>query len=198
MLLFQKRFHEGLLGGQITLTFRRGATARVKAGGKYRCHPLGVLDVDAVTRQRVAELTQADAHQAGFASRAELLDYLSGHGGPVTEDEVLFRIQLHHAGEADFAPNAHDTNLDQDARQKIDEALRKLDAKADAPWTRATLDLIAANPRVVASQLARQVGRETAPFKADVVKLKKLGLTQSFEKGYDLTPRGRAYLEPAS
>jgi hypothetical protein len=30
-------------------------------------------------------------------------------------------------------------------------------------------------------------------FKADVVKLKKLGLTQSFEVGYELSPRGRSY-----
>ena len=32
------------------------------------------------------------------------------------------------------------------------------------------------------------------PFKAGVVKLKKLGLTQSFEVGYELSPKGRAFL----
>jgi hypothetical protein len=32
-------------------------------------------------------------------------------------------------------------------------------------------------------------------FKANVVKLKKLGLTQSFEIGSEISPRGRAYLE---
>jgi hypothetical protein len=194
-LLFQKRFHEGLLGGQITLTFRRGPHARVKAGGKYRSHPLGVFDVDAVSRERVAQITQADARQAGFRSRAELLGYLSEHGGPVAEDEEVFRIRLHHAGEADFAPNAQDAALDREARRQIDEALRKLDAKATSPWTQATLKLVAKRPRVAASQLAEAVGRPTAPFKADVVKLKKLGLTQSYEVGYDLTPRGRAYLK---
>ena len=49
------------------------------------------------------------------------------------------------------------------------------------------------HPRAAASQLARKLGRDTAPFKADVVKLKKLGLTQSFEVGYELSPRGRAF-----
>ena len=48
--------------------------------------------------------------------------------------------------------------------------------------------------RVAASKLAARVGRETLPFKTDVRKLKKLGLTQSFEVGYELSPRGLAYL----
>jgi hypothetical protein len=67
-----------------------------------------------------------------------------------------------------------------------------MDAKE--PWTAATLALIEEHPRVVASRLAKMVGRETAPFKVDVRKLKKLGLTQSFEIGYEISPRGRAYL----
>jgi hypothetical protein len=37
-------------------------------------------------------------------------------------------------------------------------------------------------------------GRERAPFKLDVRKLKNLGLTESLEIGYRLSPRGRAYL----
>jgi hypothetical protein len=38
------------------------------------------------------------------------------------------------------------------------------------------------------------VGRETAPFKLDVRKLKNLGLTTSHRIGYELSPRGAAYL----
>ena len=37
-------------------------------------------------------------------------------------------------------------------------------------------------------------GRERAPFKLDVRKLKNLGLTLSFEIGYRVSPRGEAYL----
>ena len=54
--------------------------------------------------------------------------------------------------------------------------------------------LIAKHPRIAASKLAAKLERETLPFKVDVRKLKKLGLTQSFEVGYELSPRGRAYL----
>lgn len=195
MLLFQKRFHEGLLGGQISVTFRRWPRARVKPGGKYRCHPIGVLEVDNVARQKIRELTEADARRAGFPTREALLEYLAaGPSGPLTPDTEVFRVELHHAGEADFAPGASDDALSAADRQQIEDRLRAFDDAADAPWTAQTLGLIAERPHQAGSQLARALGRETAPFKADVVKLKKLGLTQSFEVGYDLTPRGRAFL----
>ena len=42
--------------------------------------------------------------------------------------------------------------------------------------------------------LAPTLGREKLAFKADVRKLKKLGLTISHEVGYEIAPRGRAYL----
>jgi hypothetical protein len=38
------------------------------------------------------------------------------------------------------------------------------------------------------------VGQERLPFKANVRKLKRLGLTISLETGYRLSPRGEAYL----
>ena len=69
-------------------------------------------------------------------------------------------------------------------------------ASPHGPWTRATLQLIAARPATRAGDLADAVGRERLPFKADVRKLKNLGLTESLEVGYRLSPRGRAYLAP--
>ena len=55
------------------------------------------------------------------------------------------------------------------------------------------LGLIADRPGTRAPDLAASLGRETARFKADVRKLKELGLTESLEVGYRLSPRGRAY-----
>ena len=62
------------------------------------------------------------------------------------------------------------------------------------PGRRATLAMIATRPGVRAADLAASVGRERLAFKADVRKLKALGLTLSLEVGYRLSPRGRAYL----
>ena len=67
-------------------------------------------------------------------------------------------------------------------------------ASRSGPWTREVLALIAANPARRAPDLAAELGRETAPFKIDVRKLKGLGLTISHPVGYELSPRGLAYL----
>ncbi len=63
------------------------------------------------------------------------------------------------------------------------------------PWTKKTLTLIQKNPRTAASQLAKILQRETQPLKADIRKLKKLGLTISFEAGYELSAFGKAVLK---
>jgi hypothetical protein len=61
----------------------------------------------------------------------------------------------------------------------------------------AILRLIAERPGVRAADLAASMGRERLPFKADVRKLKALGLTESLPVGYRLSPRGEAFLRCA-
>jgi len=194
MLLFKKVFHQGLVDGSIGLTFRRWAKPHVKVGGRYRCHPIGVLEVDAIAKLRVRDITAADAARAGFASRAALVDYMrtGPNGDDLDDDTEVFRVELHHGGDGDRVEIALDDRLGADDVAAIRAKLAKLDAKE--AWTHATLRLIAKHPQVAASKLAATLGRETLPFKVDVRKLKKLGLTQSFEVGYELSPRGRAYL----
>jgi hypothetical protein len=195
MLLFKKAFHEGLASGRITLTFRRWQTAHVKAGGRYRCHPIGVLEVDDVRQVAVREITDEDAVRSGFATRAELLEYLKeapGASGPLNAKTVVWRVELHHGGDGDRVDLALQDDLSADDIATIRAKLERMDR--DTPWTAATLAIIEKNPRVVASQLAKTLGRVREEFKADVRKLKKLGLTQSFEVGYEIAPRGRAYL----
>ena len=60
------------------------------------------------------------------------------------------------------------------------------------PWTEAVLDAISERPGTRAPDLAEAMGWETRPFKANVRRLKELGLTESLEVGYRLSPRGRA------
>jgi hypothetical protein len=165
----------------------------VKAGGRYRCHPIGVLEVDRVDAARARDVTDAEARRAGFGSRDELLSFLASVGfDKVRPDTVLTRVEFHHGGDGDRVEIALDDNLTATAVAEIEERLARMDAKRS--WTAETLDLIRRHPRVAASKLAAKVGRETAPFKADVVRLKKLGLTQSFEVGYEVSPRGKAFL----
>ena len=193
MLLFQKRFHEGLVRGEIRLTVRCWQKPHVRVGGRYRCHPIGVLEVDRVDRVPVARITAKDARLAGFASRAELVEYLrSGPAPDLDEKTEVFRVELHHAGDGDRVELAMNDELGPEDVRELTRRLERLDAKG--AWSLETLRLIRNRPRVAASRLAAELGRETQPFKVDVRKLKKLGLTQSFEVGYELSPRGSAYL----
>jgi hypothetical protein len=192
LLLFKKAFFDGLVSGATTLTFRRWQKPHVRPGGRYRCHPIGVLEVDAVTLVAARDITARDAKRAGFATREALLDYLR-ELGPLDDDTTVYRVELHHGGDGDRVAGALDETLTDSDLATLRDKLARMDA--NKPWTMQTLALIDERPRIAASKLAAELGRETAPFKADVVKLKKLGLTQSFEVGYEIAPRGRAYLD---
>jgi hypothetical protein len=191
VLLFKKAFFAGLTSGAITLTFRRWQKPHVRTGGRYRCHPIGVLEVDDVQLVTASSLTAADALASGFASRAELVAYLA-ELGPLDDATPLYRVALHHGGDGDRVEIALADTLTADDVAAIRAKLARLDR--DGAWTAKTLALIGKHPRVAASKLAAKLGRETLPFKVDVRKLKRLGLTQSFEVGYEIAPRGRAYL----
>lgn len=193
MLLFQKRFHAGLVDGTVTRTFRLWDKPRVKPGGRYRVHPIGVVEVVALERRSLGELTDDDARAGGFASRAELFAYMAPVAKqPLTDAVLVFDVTLKHGGDGDRVSLALEDQLTPADLDTITKKLARLDG--DAPWTRKVLKLIERRPRVAASKLAASLGRETAPFKVDVRKLKKLGLTQSFEVGYEVSPRGRAFL----
>ena len=195
MLLFKKPFHEGLSNGSITLTYRRWTRAHVRVGGRYRCHPIGVLEVDEVSIVTVSSITAADAGKAGFATRDALVAYLA-ELGPLTEETTITRVLLHHGGDGDRVEHA----LVADLTPEEIEALRTKLAKMDKgkPWTKATLAIIEKNPRVAASKLAVMLGRDRDELKIDIRRLKKLGLTQSFEVGYEVSPRGKTYLAATS
>jgi hypothetical protein len=192
VLLFKKPFWEPLVQGTVTLTFRRWKKPHVRPGGRYRCHPIGVLEVDRVDVVPVSKITAADAKRAGFAKRDDLLAYLA-ELGPLDDATEVYRVELHHGGDGDRVELALEDALSAEDVDTIAKKLKKMDGRK--PWTTATLAIIEKHPRVAASVLSEKLGRERLDFKVDVRKLKKLGLTQSFEVGYEISPRGRAYLE---
>lgn len=196
VLLFQKRFHAGLVSKAVTLTVRQWEKPHVKVGGRYRVHPIGVVEVHAVAQVPLAELTETDARRAGFVDLAELTSWMT----PVAKTSLgpssrVWKVELEHVGDGDRIELATRTALSKDDVADLTRRLARLDARPDGPWVRQTLGLIARRPQVAASRLARSIGRETEPFKVDVRKLKKLGLTVSFEVGYELSPRCRAFLK---
>jgi hypothetical protein len=120
-------------------------------------------------------------------SPGELRASIAGEG-------TLLRIELRLAG--DDPRTALRARLPE--RAELDAAVARLaqiDAACQPPWTTRYLQLIADQPGIVSRVLAAQAAADVAPFKRRVRKLKELGLTESLEVGYRLSPRGRAVLE---
>ena len=184
---------DGIVDGRIDVAFRRWRRPTVKRGGKLRTvvGELAVVDVQSVTERRI---TTRDATRAGYASRAELLRELASY----RDDGTLYRIELRLAGPDPRVALRLRADLDDDEVAELTRRLSRFDAASKhGPWTTQTLRLIEARPATLAADIAASVGRERAPFKADVRKLKELGLTESLDVGYRLSPRGEAYLARA-
>lgn len=191
---FTKPFWSGIEDGSITVAFRGWKTPTVVAGRPYRTGGgrIEVLSVDAVSPPKV---TKADAKRAGYTSPDEALAQVR-----TDEGRTMYRVEFRRLTEADPREElANNANLDEAELADITTRLARLDrAATGGPWTTTTLGLIKANPARRAPDLAEMVGRETQPFKLDVRKLKNLGLTKSLKIGYELSPRGAAYLDTIS
>lgn len=189
-MLLERRSRDGILDGSITVLFRRWRRPQAVAGRTYRTSA-GLVDVLAVDVVDPAGLTDADAAPAGYADAGTLRADLRGR-----PEDPVYRVAVRPSTAPD--PRrllSEDADLGPGEVAEIRRRLDRLDrAGRSGPWTAVTLALIAARPAVRAADLAESVGRETAPFKLDVRKLTALGLTLGLPVGYQLSPRGEAYL----
>jgi hypothetical protein len=187
-MLFKSRFWPGLADGSITLTFRRWRRPQARAGGTSLT-PAGVLAIDAVDEVDPDAISARDARRAGYASVAELRRDLDAYPGTV------YRVRFHFAGEDPRVALRAKAELGDEEWTALAARLAQLDrASPRGAWTSDVLRLIGDRPGVRAGDLAASLGRDQPSFKLDVRKLKALGLTESLEVGYRLSPRGREAL----
>ena len=185
-VLIRRPVLDAIAAGTVTCLFRRWDRPRVRVGGTQRT-AVGVLEFTSVDPVDEDGLTAEDAAAAGFADLAALQRAQRGDG-------ELYRIGVRLAGPDPRVALRAKRRLSKTDRTDLDVRLARMDRTSPhGPWTAAVLELIAENPGVRAPDLAARMGRETLPFKRDVRKLKELGLTESLEVGYRLSPRGRAY-----
>ena len=181
---------EKIRAGRVTLVFRRWPRARVRAGTRLRT-AIGVVEVRSMAA--VADVTDADAAPAGYDSADALRANIPGD-----PEHPLFRMEVGFAGP--------DPRIKLRERSPAPAELRELGAALDrmdrtsprGPWTRTVLRLIADRPATRAGDLFAGAGYpDLKTFKRDVRRLKELGLTESLEVGYRLSPRGAALLATA-
>jgi hypothetical protein len=189
IMLFRQRVLERVADKTISLAFRRWDRPRVKPGTLIRT-PIGVICIGSVDKVDPDSITDVDARAAGYRDASELVAELDKRGGA-----SVYRVQVSLRGPDPRVALREDAALSEEAVQAISASLERMDrARRSGPWTLAVLRMIQEQPAVRAPDLAAQLGREKRPFKADVRKLKELGLTESLDVGYRLSPRGKAFL----
>ena len=172
-MLFRPADLERIAAGTVTLAFRRWDKPRVKVGSTQKT-PVGVVEFTSC--ELVDVITDEDARAAGFASPDEVEARMRKTGR-------VYRVELRVAG-----PDPRVALRRAPPDEAVFAALERY------PWARDYLQAIADRPAVRAPDLAASFGRETAAFKRDIRKLKELGLTESLDVGYRLSPRGELVL----
>ena len=187
-MLLRKTTLEAIVAGDVDLAFRRWKRPTVKAGGTLRT-PVGLVQIESVEKIDLSEIDITSARRAGMAYE-ELIDFL----GRTSEGDV-YRVELGGVVPDPRVVLRESSDLTYDDIADLEARLDRLDrVSSRGSWTRQFLTLLADNPHVRAQDLADGLGLEKTIFKNDVRKLKALGLTISHSPGYELSPRGRAYL----
>ena len=188
-MLIKTEILDEIKAGRISLLFRRWKKPGVKAGGTQMTQS-GVIGIDAVDVVTEGEITDLEARDAGYASVSDLLDHLAYRTDPI------YRLRVYWMGEDPRIALRENAELSEAELSELLSKLEKLDrgSKSDA-WTTEFLQLIRDNPAKYSGVLAKKAGMEIAKFKPMVRKLKALGLTESLEMGYRLSPRGEKALE---
>ena len=184
-MLFRQDILEGIAQGRVTLAFRRWRRSPPANGSTLRS-PVGVLCLTQVTVVDEDDITPEDVRRTGM-SVADLRASIAGEGR-------LLRIELRLAGD-DPRIELRQRLPTRAELEAVVARLARFDAGSTGPWTTRYLTMIAGQPGIVSHVLARQVDTDVPVFKRRVRQLKELGLTESLEVGYRLSPRGRALLE---
>ena|SRR5687768_3030030 len=180
---------EKIKSGEITILFRRWSRPGAKAGGSQMTQG-GVIGIDSVEVVTEGQITEADAREAGYGSKENLLDKLS------YRDDPIYRIRVHFAGEDPRIALRESADLTDAELDEIIVKLAKMDAGSKrGAWTQEYLQLIHDMPNTYSGLLADYLGLSIPEFKPWVRKLKALGLTESLHPGYRLSPRGEKVLE---
>lgn len=191
-MLIKDETIEAIRNGRITLLFRRWSRPGAKSGGTQMTQG-GVIAIETVDVVNENQITDVDATNAGYANAADLIEHLNYREDPI------YRIAVKFAGEDPRIALREHADLSEDESAELLAKLDKLDRNSKSgEWTYAFLRVINDHPGISSGFLAKKVGMEIPKFKPMVRKLKALGLTESLEIGYRLSPRGEKILRSIS
>ncbi|NOT49146.1 MAG: hypothetical protein HOP17_15560 [Acidobacteria bacterium] len=188
-MLIKDEIIERIRTGEITVLFRRWSRPGAKAGGTQLTQG-GVIGIDSVAVVDEAAITDEDAAAAGYPSRENMIEHLNYREDPI------YRIGVRWVGEDPRVALRESSDLSDAELAEVITKLEKMDRTSKrGAWTKSYLEVIESMPATYSGLLANYLGVAQADFKLSVRKLKALGLTESLEVGYCLSPRGKKVLE---
>jgi hypothetical protein len=90
---FSRELRDGVMSGDITVSFRLWRRPKVKEGGRYPVGP-AQIEVDCVELVPFASITAADIRRSGEGDR-ESLRQRAAHAGPIADNTLLYRVEFH-------------------------------------------------------------------------------------------------------
>lgn len=188
-MIFKVDVLKKIKSGSIGTAFRRWKKPTVKAGGSLLT-AVGNLRIDEVRVISEKDISESEAQDAGFPDKASLLKKLN-----YNLESDLYRISFHYEGEDPRKKLRMQDDLDPAEITAILKKLQGLDKRSVyGLWTKEVLNMIASYPAMRAADLASKLGFEKNWLKTNIRKLKSLGLTESLEVGYKISPRGKKIL----
>jgi hypothetical protein len=174
--------------GRVSVVFRRWRYARVRAGTKLRTR-IGLIEIHSVAE--VLSADETDARPAGYDTVEALRADIPGDAA-----YPLFRMEVGYAG-PDPRIALRERSPSADELPDLIARLDRMDSSSPrGPWTRTIMAMIAERPATRAGDLFAAAGYpDLRTFKRDVRRLKELGLTESLDVGYRLSPRGATVLD---
>ena len=189
-MLFKQKFLDLIQKNEVRVAFRKWVRPTVKENGTLLT-PIGQLRIKSLNKMTYKQIAESDIREAGYQTREEL-DQALGTKKNGDIYKIIFELEQPDPRIA-LRENTHLSDSD------IIELLKKLerlDTRGKVKdWTRKVLCLVHEDPGQLAVYYAGKLGYEKEWFKLNIRKLKNLGLTISLANGYEISPRGKAFLK---
>jgi hypothetical protein len=90
---FSKELHDGVLGGDVSVSIRLWKAPRVRPGRRYRVGA-GLIEIDEIELIAFGDVTPADVRRSGERDLAALRAR-AAHSGPIDEGTPVYRVVFH-------------------------------------------------------------------------------------------------------
>ena len=90
---FYRELLEGVITGEVTVSFRLWRRPKVRTAGRYPVGP-AYIEIDSIEMMPFSSITSADVRRSG-ESDLEALRKRAAHSGPLLDDTLVYRVGFH-------------------------------------------------------------------------------------------------------